>query len=181
VTALLRWISSGWRLPLLALALFGIELGVAVARHQSEESLRWQVARGERHARIEALRVLANRGEADASLFGDELVRSLLESGDDHLAEFAFTHEVDKFGESRLQARHVYFYPGSDFAHWWRAYILHSAKVEGGPRLTLQALRWWFAALDEKAPPVAEARRSIVIARALAERRRIALGTANEE
>jgi hypothetical protein len=181
VRALGRWLSVGWRLPLVALALLAIEAGVAIARHTSDEELRWKVARGDREERIEALRLLANRGAPDASLFGDELVRSLLASGDDHLAEFAFTHEIDKFGDSRVQARHVYHYAGYDFAHWWRAYVLHSAKVEGGPRLTLQALRWWFGALADEPPPVAEARRSIVIARALAERRRIALGTANEE
>lgn len=172
---------SGWRLPALGALLLAAEALVAAALHQSDGRLRLEVARGTPQHRIDALQILANRGTPDPSLFGDALVRSLLESPEDRLVEFAFSHEISKFGESELQAQHVFYYKGDDFAHWWRAYVLHSGKVAGGPRLTLQALRWWFDAVEERPPPLREARRSIVIARALAERRRQVLGIDSED
>jgi len=172
---------SGTALHRICALLLCLELGAWAWLHRSDAELRWQVARGSAGERIDALHVLANRGTPDPALFGDALVRSLLANPDDRLKELAFAHEIGKFGDSGLQAQHVYRYAGSDTAHWWRAYVLHSAKVGGGPRLDRQALRWWFDSVAEHPPDLQQARAHIVAARSLSERRRQVLGAESDD
>jgi len=151
-----------WR-PHLACALLLIAQCVVWALlHRTEAELESAARVGDARSRIAALHVLANRGEPAPGRFGEEFVAALLEEEDDLLRDYAFTTDVAKHAEPRLQygaLKELATRP--EDPAFWQAFVLHRRKIgviTGGSsaRLKLQELEWYLDARAGRPLPGAE-------------------------
>ncbi len=151
---------TGWKPHLVCLALLGLELGAAFGWHRSVEELERAWREGSVHERLGALHVLANRDRPDPRRFDAAFVESLFREEDDRLKEAAFTIDITKFRVPDAQQAYLKD-AGTDYPHWWRAFVIHRRKVGGhavggGGGLTQAELAWYLDALRDLSPPMKE-------------------------
>ena len=127
--------------------------------HRSDDELRSTFRDGSTQRRLDALHVLANRGEVEPTRFGDSFVPRLLSDPDDRMKEAAFTNEVCRvFAPPTIQSdysRDAARFADDDLGHWWRSHVIHRRKVggagtpgEGGLKLQRQELAWFLDAVE---------------------------------
>ncbi|MCH2171390.1 hypothetical protein MK489_11450 [Myxococcota bacterium] len=128
--------------------------------HRSEEQLleRWQA--GSTQERLDALHVLANRGEPSPELFGPSFVQGLLSHPDRRLLDVAFSTDISKFHFPEIQNEWL-MHSNVDTPNWWMSYVLHHRKVGGyqvggDSSLTRRELDWYLEAEKGIMPPIGD-------------------------
>ena len=151
---------TGWKPHLVCLAVLALEVGAALLAHRSPAELERVWREGSASERLDALHVLANRGRPDPTRFDNAFIEALLREPDDRLKEAAFVIDLCKFRVPEVQNAYLAVI-GTDYPHWWRAYVIHRRKVGGfrvggGSGLRRIELAWYLDALRELPPPLEE-------------------------
>ena len=148
-----------WLPHLVCLALLLAQGAAWAVLHRSNDELERDAVQGDPQARIAALHILTNRDEPAAERFDFDFATSLIESDEPLLREYAYTTDICKHAEPRVQYTELKALAErpSD-PEFWRTFVFHRRKVGvllGGSsaRLRLAEFHWYRDALAGRELP----------------------------